>query len=152
MNCDEGPPCSHPRTQQLSSSASTILAGRLAGKIDNANIKEKHKPFGLCFFTDCRKSPLRGFSTKSCSLLRAEFVRQRRTNSTLAAYYNKFGQKAGQPVRLSSVSCLSYNKRDNWLTNAALGFYARFSDCQPSSYCSVRFKQVEPQSSCHQIV
>ena len=30
--------------------------------------------------------------------------------------------EAGQPVRLPSISCLSYNKRSNWLTNVYLGF------------------------------
>ncbi len=34
--------------------------------------------------------------------------------------------KAGKPVefgvRLPSISCLSYNKRSNWLTNVYLGF------------------------------
>ena len=40
-------------------------------------------------------------------------------------YYNIFGQEAGQPVRLSSVSCLSYNKRDNWLTRQVLGVRVR---------------------------
>ena len=40
-------------------------------------------------------------------------------------YYNIFGQEAGQPVRLSSILCLSYNKRSNWLTYVYLGFYAR---------------------------
>ena len=58
-------------------------------------------------------------------------------------YYNIFGQEAGQPVRLPSVSCLSYNKRDNWPTRQDLGVCAREQDCPPSSYCSVRFKQVE---------
>ena len=41
-------------------------------------------------------------------------------------------RKAGQPVRLLSISCLSYNKGSNWLTNASLGFYVRNKDCQPS--------------------
>ena len=67
----------------------------------------------------------------------------------------RFGQEAGQPVRLPSISCLSYNKRSNWLTNFSLGLYVRSKDCQPSSCCSVRFKQVEPTampgSSCHPI-
>ena len=40
-------------------------------------------------------------------------------------YYNIFGQEAGQPVRLPSVSCLSYNKRDNWLTRQVLGVRVR---------------------------
>lgn len=28
-----------------------------------------------------------------------------------------------------SISCLSYNKRSNWLTLASLGFYVRWKDC-----------------------
>ena len=40
-------------------------------------------------------------------------------------YYNIFGQEAGQPVWLPSVSCLSYNKRDNWLTRQDLGVRVR---------------------------
>ena len=38
-------------------------------------------------------------------------------------------RKAGQPVRLSSVSCLSYNKRSNWLTTLPLDSNVRARDC-----------------------
>lgn len=50
----------------------------------------------------------------------------------------------GNQPRVSSVSCQSYNKRSNWLACLCLGFYVRNEDCQPSSCCGVRFKQVEP--------
>ena len=49
------------------------------------------------------------------------------------------------PAGLLSISCLSYNKGSNWLTFTSVGLYVRTKDCQPSSYCSVRFKQVEPK-------
>ena len=35
-------------------------------------------------------------------------------------YYNKFGTGARQPAGLHSISCLSYNKRSNWLANHPL--------------------------------
>ena len=59
-------------------------------------------------------------------------------------YYNKFWLEAQQPAGLLSISCLSYNKGSNWLTNTSLGFHVRYRDCQPSPYCGVRFEQVEP--------
>ncbi len=31
-------------------------------------------------------------------------------------YYNKFRLEAQHPAGLLSISCLSYNKRSNWLT------------------------------------
>lgn len=62
-----------------------------------------------------------------------------------------FGWKPSIRLGFLSVSCLSYNKGSNWLTNASLGFYVRNKDCQPSPYCSVRFEQVEPWSSRHPI-
>ena len=67
------------------------------------------------------------------------------------SYYNKFGWKPGKPAGLFSISCLSYNKRSNWLADTSLGFHVRHKDCQPSSCCSVRFKQVEPSCSRHPI-
>ncbi|MBQ6432160.1 MAG: DUF4236 domain-containing protein [Oscillospiraceae bacterium] len=59
--------------------------------------------------------------------------------------------KSGKPAGLFSISCLSYNKRSNWLAMFSLGFHVCRTDCQPSSCCSVRFKQVEPLCSCHPI-
>ena len=44
-------------------------------------------------------------------------------------YYNMFGWKSGKPAGLLSVSCLSYNKRSNWLASPFLGFYVRKLDC-----------------------
>ena len=74
------------------------------------------------------------------------------THSTYAtSYYNKFWLEAQHPAGLLPVSCLSYNKGSNWLTNTSLGFHVRCKDCQLSPCCSVRFKQVEPKSSCHPI-
>jgi hypothetical protein len=58
-------------------------------------------------------------------------------------YYNKFWLEAQHPAGLLSISHLSYNKGSNWLTFTSLGFHARMKDCQPSSYCSVRFEQAE---------
>ena len=57
--------------------------------------------------------------------------------------YNMVGTLGSRPG-VSSISCQSYNKRSNWLTIAPLGYKVREQDCQPSSCCSVRFKQVEP--------
>ena len=57
---------------------------------------------------------------------------------------NRQGNDRGSQSGFLSISCLSYNKGSNWLTNPSLGFYVRSKDCQPSSCCSVRFKQVEP--------
>ena len=54
------------------------------------------------------------------------------------------GLRHGSQPCLFPYHCLSYNKGSNWLTNPSLGFYVRSKDCQPSSCCSVRFKQVEP--------
>ena len=36
------------------------------------------------------------------------------------SYYNKFGSGARQPAGLHSISCLSYNKRSNWLATHSL--------------------------------
>ena len=62
-----------------------------------------------------------------------------------------FGWKPSIRLGFLSISCLSYNKRSNWLTITSLGFYVRMKDCQSSPYCSVRFEQVEPWSSRHPI-
>lgn len=62
--------------------------------------------------------------------------------------------KARQPGVLYSISCLSYNGGTIGLTSEDLGLYVRNLDCQPSTHCSVRFKQVEPPipgRSCHQV-
>lgn len=47
----------------------------------------------------------------------------------IAPYYNKFWLEAQHPAGLLSVSCLSYNKGSNWLTNRPLGLYVRLRDC-----------------------
>lgn len=38
-------------------------------------------------------------------------------------------RKPGSQSGFLSISCLSYNKRSNWLTYASLGFYVRSKDC-----------------------
>ena len=38
-------------------------------------------------------------------------------------------RKPGSQSGFLSISCLSYNKRSNWLTFTSLGFYARKKDC-----------------------
>ena len=40
-------------------------------------------------------------------------------------YYNKFRLEAQHPAGLLSISCLSYNKRSNWLTIPFLGLDVR---------------------------
>lgn len=50
----------------------------------------------------------------------------------------------GSRLRVLSVLCQSYNKRNNWLATPFLGYEVRDGDCQPSSYRSVRAKQVKP--------
>ena len=42
------------------------------------------------------------------------------------SYYNNFWLEAQHPAGLLSVSCLSYNKGSNWLTNTSLGFHVRY--------------------------
>ena len=45
-------------------------------------------------------------------------------------YYNKIWTgKPGSQSGFPSISCLSYNKRSNWLTNHPLGLYVRAKDC-----------------------
>ena len=38
-------------------------------------------------------------------------------------------RKPGSQSGFLSISCLSYNKRSNWLTTFSLGFHARTKDC-----------------------
>ena len=45
---------------------------------------------------------------------------------SLPTYYNNFWLEAQHPAGLLSVSCLSYNKGSNWLTNTSLGFHVRY--------------------------
>ena len=40
-------------------------------------------------------------------------------------YYNNYWLEVQHPAGLLSVSCLSYNKGSNWLTNTSLGLDVR---------------------------
>lgn len=46
-------------------------------------------------------------------------------NHTLSSYYNNYWLEVQHPAGLLSVSCLSYNKGSNWLTNTSLGLDVR---------------------------
>ena len=86
------------RTQKLSSSALTILGGRLPGKISNANTKDHNEGCGLLLYT---------FTERRLEQSTGLFLRR---DDTLA-YLEKFVTRTQEP--LINVVAISLVKCDN---------------------------------------